>query len=601
MKQHCTQLLATVLLLGLCLGLICNLTHPQDLQPEVSQPLDTSFEATLPDLEEPEPTPEPIPEPEPEIDYAYDANTLAVVNFHSVYGDANLNIATMTAYIEEAAALGVKLIVFPEMCVSGYSYSSDPEAVAYKIPILLAESTTGDTATTFSALAQEHDMWIVYGATETATSTSAFNSAFVCGPEGTVDTYRKIAPVEGAWCTPGTDPLIIDAGELGTFGVGICYDTYSHPELSQYYAAMGCDLYINVTASTRNYSYSDQDPWQWYYSARLESIAYQSGMTILSANAEGSTNGYNFPGGSVILDSQGYWGGTDQDGIVKSEAGLVLNQPIPQSTHTVDFAPELYAQWYDALSQVHNNPKYDFTSTLSPTVSLVNFSVSDSVALPVLLQEITQAYNDGADIVIFPSDALDFISQSIPGPLTGTLSNYAQQYQLYLLLGMNQVLDDGTTQEVVLICHPDGTVETHTNDSPTILQTQWGDFGVLLGDALYDTPELVRYYAAMGCAGLLHLDSQAPSDWQVNTLLETYSDRDGLAIASCNPTASRLITAYRNQSGYVEVNWDTGSRIQQQLGDDHGVLDSWDLSDTGFGCSYFNAERFSQWYGQLSA
>lgn len=601
MKQHLTQLLATVVLLGLCLGVVCNIPHPQEVQVEVSQPLDTTFDATLPDLDEPEIEVEPEIEiePEPEIDYAYDANTLAVVNFFSIYGDTDLNIAIMTDYIEEAAALGVKLIVFPEMCVSGYSYSTDPEEIAYQIPIATAQSVTGSTAATFSALAQEHDMWIIYGATETATSYTAYNSAFVCGPDGSVETYRKIAPVEGDWCVPGTEPLIVDAGELGLVGIGICYDTYTHPELTQYYATMGCDLYVNVTASTRNYASGEDDPWEWYYSGRLESIAYQSGMTVLSANAEGRTNGYNFPGGSVILDVQGYWGGTDDDGIVRGEEGLVTNQdPIPESTHTVDFDPATYATWYETIALHGNNPKYTYTDSASPTISLVNLSVSNSVALPTVLREIAKA--EGTDILLFPSDALDYLTLTVDSPATATLSTYAQQYGLYLLLGITHLQEDGTTAPGVLICQPDGTVTIHTDDAPTILETKWGDFGVALGDSLYTTPELARYYGAMGCKGMLHVDDTAPTDWQVDTIFGTYSDRDGLSIASCNPTDSLVVTTYHNQSGYEEVDWDTGRRIELYYGDEQGVTLDWDLDDTGFACSYFNAQRFAQWYSQAA-
>ena len=99
----------------------------------------------------------------------------------------------------------------------------------------------GATASHFAKIADEDDMWIIYGATETiekdgkVDTKHAYNSAFVCSPDGEVTTYQKITPVEGSWCTSGETPVIIDAGEYGKLGISILLYTYSTPELEKYY------------------------------------------------------------------------------------------------------------------------------------------------------------------------------------------------------------------------------------------------------------------------------------------------------------------------------------------------------------------------------
>lgn len=107
-------------------------------------------------------------------------------------------------------------------------------------------------------------------------SNHAYNSAFVCSPEGEVTTYQKITPVEGDWCTPGETPVLIDAGEYGLMGISICYDTYATPELGRYYAAKGANILVNPTATSRSYKDVDGDGirddqgWEWYYKTDLK-------------------------------------------------------------------------------------------------------------------------------------------------------------------------------------------------------------------------------------------------------------------------------------------------------------------------------------------
>lgn len=507
----------------------------------------------------------------------YEQNTLAVVNFQATWGDPAANIASMTDYIYEAATQGAKLIVFPELAVTGYTASDDSDTWDYQMPIAYAQTTSGSTATTFSALAQELDMWIIYGATETYSSTQAYNAAFICSPDGSVETYRKIAPVEGAWCQAGSEPLVIDAGDLGRIGIGICIDTYCHPELGQYYASQGCDLFVNLTASSVYYSQSNDDAWLWYYTSRLESLAAQSGLYIASANLVDSCGGYDFPGGSAFVTPN------TTATVTTGDAGIVYSQ-IMDDLPSLIINTDTYSTWYADIAALSSNPKYSDSSAKAPTVYLADTSQS-------LVATIHQAGADNVDILLYPS--VDYITQTIPGTTTITLSNYAVNYNMYILFTMTQRLDTGETVEAVAIICPDGTITSHQVDSPVILTTPWGDLGVALGDTLYTNPLLSRYYGAMGCKGILHIGATAPTSWQIETILDVYGGRDGLAIATCTPTQSYLVSIFHNQAGDQSIDWLTGSATQWQA---VTAPTTWDLSNTGFAVTYFNAERYAQWF-----
>ncbi|WP_409967631.1 nitrilase-related carbon-nitrogen hydrolase [Bengtsoniella intestinalis] len=521
-----------------------------------------------------DPTPATLIELSPIL---YQQNALAVVNFKATWGNKSANIATMTDYIYEADAQGAQMIVFPEMALIGYSANSDSETWDYQMPVAYAETTAGTTATTFSALAQELDLWIIYGGTETYSSTQAYNAAFICSPDGSVETYRKIAPVEGDWCLAGSAPLVIDAGDLGRIGIGICYDTYSHPELGEYYTSQGCDLYVNLTASSVNYSADNEDAWLWYYTSRLESLAAQSGLYVASANLVGSCGGYVFPGGSAFVTPN-----TAME-VTTGEEGIVYNQAM-DDLPSLTINATTYSQWYADIAATSYNPKYSYTSAKSPTVYLADTTAT-------LVSTIHQAGAQGVDILLYPSE--DFITQPIPGTTTRTLSNYAVTYEMYILFTMTEILDSGEEVDAVAILSPDGTITSHQVDSPVILDTPWGSLGVALGDELYNNPLLSRYYGAMGCKGMLHIGFTAPTTWQLETILGVYGSRDGLAIATCTPTQSHLVTIFHNQSGDQAINWETGAAVDWTAVTEPTL---WNLEDTGFSITYFNAERSAQWF-----
>lgn len=473
------------------------------------------------------------------VSYEFSANELGVVNFAPVWGDKEANVESMIEYVKEAYEEGVKILLFPEMCVTGYAYSSDPDSEVWQMAVENAEPLDGPTAQTFAELADEYDMWIVYGATQTVEGDTehAYNSAFACSPEGEVTAYQKITPVEGDWCIPGTTPVLLDT-EYGLMGLSICYDTYATPELGRYYAALGCNILLNPTATSRSYGDIDGDSevedegWEWYYRNRLESNASREGYTILSANLtgpDGPDDNYNFPGGSVILQGTfsgpKYYAGAVTTGsgtdlsvdITTGEEGLLTNNaPLTASTGSTctnsDFNPEMYAELYAELAEKQaNGETLSYRSDVSdgPKAAVVNMAGiwGDKEANKEnMIEYIIEAGEQGVDILVFPETVLTgyewkepeedpfyqesgvamqvALAETIPGETTCELSEYAKQYGMYIIFGMTEkeeepIYDNGVEKvyNSAAILYPDGTIDSYQKIHRAGYETMWSVCG----------------------------------------------------------------------------------------------------------------------------
>lgn len=651
---------------------------------------------------------------QPKVSYTFQKDELAVVNFKSTWGNKEANIKKMKEYIEEAAKKNVKILVFPEMCVTGYAASSDVESETYKMPIALAESKHGPTGQIFAALAKEKGMWIIYGATEKieGDKAHAYNSAFVCSPDGKVETYQKITPVEGSWCQPGETPLLVDAGEYGLLGISICYDTYATPELSRYYAAKGCNILINPTATSRSYKDIDGDDiaddigWEWYYKNRLESIASRDGLTILSANLVGADGPvgedgkqvYNFPGGSVIMNGSfngtKYYAGTIKEeeavstnhDIVTGVAGLLTNSSEVSATtgstcSNQDFNIEYYAKWYANLADKMEDGEtlsYNYTNQDGPIAAVVNMPGvwGDKEAnIEGMIKYIEEAAKKNVEVLVFPETVLTgyeyqdpltdsltqtdkpmqvALAETIPGVTTKRLSEYAQKYNMYIIFGMPEKEEEPMYENGVekvynsaAILYPDGTIDAYQKmhragdeslwsvrgETPVIIETKWGKFGIDICRDGHFYPELGRYYAALGCNTLIHPTATTGNPWYRETRIGSYTDRDNMAAITCNllgpdgtyneetgewsggifNSTSLIITKYHDQEGRTSFDYNTGYAIDLNGTGSASVgyaergtspegleIAKMNLSGTGFRITNFNPRLFSKMYDELA-
>ena len=112
------------------------------------------------------------------------------------------NRERMKAYVEQAAAKGAKLIVFPELCLGGlpknpmFIFNPDDAAYQHEVAELVPE---GPSTRFFEELAREHDMYICWGMAEQSHQRAdvIYNTLVVVGrrlcrevPQGSSAPYR---------------------------------------------------------------------------------------------------------------------------------------------------------------------------------------------------------------------------------------------------------------------------------------------------------------------------------------------------------------------------------------------------------------------------
>ena len=153
--------------------------------------------------------------------------TVAVLQLDS-QDDVQKNLDTVTAFVEEAAGRGAKLITMPE---SMNYVGLDNAGHAEEIP-------GGKTFELMAGLAKKYNVWLHCGSIYEKNPDDArpYNATMVIRPDGTLAAkYHKIHPFdvvipdgpvnrESDRICPGNEIVTVDTGEVGCLGLSICYD-----------------------------------------------------------------------------------------------------------------------------------------------------------------------------------------------------------------------------------------------------------------------------------------------------------------------------------------------------------------------------------------
>jgi len=216
---------------------------------------------------------------------------LAQENF--CVGDIHGNTALILEKATEAKALGVDVVAFPELAVTGYP----PEDLLFrpglhqKVAIALAEIASASVG-----------IAIIVGYPERSGET-LYNSAACFSDGALLANYRKQQLPnysvfdEKRYFTPGQTPTIVEIGDI-RFALSICEDIWI-PETAQLAREAQADAIININASPFRVDKRD---------ARLEALKNAvdiSGLPIAYVNLIGGQDELVFDGGSLIMDGEG--------------------------------------------------------------------------------------------------------------------------------------------------------------------------------------------------------------------------------------------------------------------------------------------------------
>nr|WP_321262505.1 nitrilase-related carbon-nitrogen hydrolase [uncultured Sphaerochaeta sp.] len=146
----------------------------------------------------------------------------ATVQFQHTPGNKENNLEIITAYVEEAERHGVKLIVFPEMCITGYWHVRNLSKGG--IQVLSEPVPEGPSTQRLVQLATKYKMTIGAGLIELDENGSLYNTYVVALSDGTVHKHRKLHTFISTHMESGNSYTVFDTPEGVRLGVLICYD-----------------------------------------------------------------------------------------------------------------------------------------------------------------------------------------------------------------------------------------------------------------------------------------------------------------------------------------------------------------------------------------
>jgi predicted amidohydrolase len=150
------------------------------------------------------------------------------------FGEVESNLTRIEELLNGQSA---DLLVLPELCATGYQFTSQKEAKALAEPIADGPSTRA-----IQKMAQTMNGTIIAGVAE-LDGEAVYNSAVVIGPNGVQGHYRKVHLFDSELdiFQPGNERLpVFDIGPAKV-GIMICFD-WRFPESARALALQGADI-----------------------------------------------------------------------------------------------------------------------------------------------------------------------------------------------------------------------------------------------------------------------------------------------------------------------------------------------------------------------
>ena len=147
---------------------------------------------------------------------------VASVQMESLPGDKAANLRKLEHFVDQAAAQGVRLILFPECCISGYWFLR--HLTVAQLADLAEPVPHGPSTQRLIDLARRHQMAIGAGLVEAAGDGVFHNTHVVALPDGTTHRHRKIHSFEHEAIRNGSEFTVFDLPGGWRAASLICYD-----------------------------------------------------------------------------------------------------------------------------------------------------------------------------------------------------------------------------------------------------------------------------------------------------------------------------------------------------------------------------------------
>jgi len=221
---------------------------------------------------------------------------VAAIQYAPSLLDVHKNIAVAQQHVFEAAAKGAKVIVLPELCLSGYNIRSKHEAAT------VAQERDGYQTEAFVPLARKFNCHVVFGYVELLEG-NLYNSAAVIGPTGLVGNTQKhnLWGPDALWATSSEALSPVINTPAGRLGVLICRDVMNnyreaykfYKSESRFYKKGSVDTIALLTNWGADYGYPDSG-WM--------ELAEETSANVIVSNRTGKELDLKFKGGSCVID-----------------------------------------------------------------------------------------------------------------------------------------------------------------------------------------------------------------------------------------------------------------------------------------------------------
>lgn len=252
----------------------------------------------------------------------------ATVQFQHLANNKNYNLLIMEKFIEQAAIEQVKILTFPEMCITGYWHV--PKLTSAEVAALAEPIEGSPSLTLIRSLAMKHQMLIGAGLIERADDGRLYNAYVACMPDGSMHTHRKLHAFEHPSISSGDRFTVFETPWGVKVGILICWDN-NLVENVRATALLGADILLapHQTGGTDSRSPYAMKPipltlWAERETRReeitaafkgangrewlmrwLPARAHDNGLFILFSNGVGADDDEVRTGNAMILDPYG--------------------------------------------------------------------------------------------------------------------------------------------------------------------------------------------------------------------------------------------------------------------------------------------------------
>ncbi len=147
---------------------------------------------------------------------------VASVQFNHRANDKAYNLWVIEQFVEKAQRQGVDMIVFPEMCITGYWHVSRLDRAGLK---RLAEPVPeGRSTQRLLALSEKTNMNIGAGLIEIDADGKLYNTFVLAMPDGSFAKHRKLHTFVNPNMSSGNEYTVVDTPQGWRVGILICWD-----------------------------------------------------------------------------------------------------------------------------------------------------------------------------------------------------------------------------------------------------------------------------------------------------------------------------------------------------------------------------------------